>query len=334
MFNRATIALTIKYSIVAISMVWLVSLGVYLYMNKTFGGDYIRGLNVENQNGRPDAVERISGATEAADAGLNRLRSGLLIINGGLVVIVPLLSFYLARQTLKPLAESYEAQQRFVDDASHELRTPLSIIIGELELALSKKRNSDNYRQSIAVSLEQVNRVSQLIKNLLYLARGNEALLRAEFRKVNISRLVSHCETLLEPELIRKNIRLTNNIAEDILPIQGNELLLEQLIRNVLDNAIKFSPSGRDITLSVNKTKHGQVITVTDQGVGMSAVEISHVFDRFWRAEGSRSTNGHGLGLAISKQIAVLHGGTIELQSRLGVGTTLKIMLPNNGHSS
>lgn len=334
MFNRATVTLSIKYSVAAISIVWLLSLGVYLYMNKTFGGDYIRSLNVENQTGRPDTVERISGATEAADAGLDRLRSGLLIINGGLVIVVPMLSYFLARQTLRPLAKSYEAQQSFVDDASHELRTPLSIITGELELALSKKRDIGDYRQSISSSLEEVNKVSTLIQNLLYLARGKEDLLRSEFKPVDLAQIIDKCIVQLKPEQNRKNIRLTESIAMNIPLLQGNQQLLEQLIRNVLDNAIKYSPEASEIYVTVGISAKGQVITIKDEGMGMSANEITHAFDRFWRAESSRTTDGHGLGLAISYQIVKLHRGTIDARSRIDIGTTIKIILPENKHSS
>ncbi len=334
MFNRATVSLTFKYSVAAIAMVWLLSLGVYFYMNKAFGGDYIRGLNVENQTGRADTVERISGATEAADAGLNQLRNGLLIINGGLVIIVPVLSYFLARQTLRPLAESYESQQRFVDDASHELRTPLSIITGELELALSKNRDSKDYRQSISSSLDEVKRVSNLIQNLLYLARGNEALLRSEFKPVSIVSVLSNSKARLKPELTRKKIRISENIGSDKALVHGNQLLLEQLIRNIIDNSIKFSPDGSEITVAMSMTVQWLIIVVKDQGVGMTANEIDHAFDRFWRAETSRSTDGHGLGLAISDQIAKLHRGTIKVESSSKVGTTIKIILPRIPHSS
>ena len=309
--RQAVLRLTIAYTLVQLVLYGAFAVGVYLFVTSTFDFD----------------VTRTEGAVAvgAAERGFATLRTGLLVSYAGLVVLVPFLSYLMARAALGPLRISYEAQQRFVDDASHEFRTPLSVLQGEMELALSLPRDRDEYERVLERSLEEVQTLISLTENLLLLARGSSAEMRATFEEVSLAKIAMTAAA--RRTLGAASVAPKVMVHEDARVLGSPELLI-RAAENVIDNAMRFTPPTGAITISVDTQANLGILRIKDNGSGMSAEATRHAFDRFWREDGARPPTGHGLGLALVRQICVAHGGDAFISSAPGDGTTLTISLP------
>jgi signal transduction histidine kinase len=308
LFKQTTIKLTIQYSLVVLGLIFAVTAGTYLYMDNKFGGD----------------TPQVSGASDRA---LDRLRPGLVTIDLAALVLIPLVCYGLARRALRPIAESYEVQQQFVDNASHELRTPLTIISGELELALSRDRSKEEYRQALRTSLDEVEPLVRMTHSLLLLTRDNNEL-RAGFRLVDIKSVTNEIVGRQAVRARGKNVEVICDPMEDY-NVRGDEDLMSQLVSILLDNALKYTIPNQWIQLSLEKEPPRITLRVRDSGIGMDRHATRHAFDRFWRGDQARSTEGYGLGLAIAKEITSLHRGSLTLSSPgSGKGTTAAVSLP------
>lgn len=307
-FRQATRRLTAAFTGILLLLFGGFALGIYLFVTGTFDYDLVASNGVE--------------AIGAAEQGFATLRTALIAGYLGLLVIVPVLSYAMARLVLTPVRRSYERQQAFVDDASHEFRTPLAIIQGELELAVSRQRSAAEYEAAIATALDEVDHLSTLTGDLLLLARGSDAELRATFASVDLASIVTKAV-----RTAGSNVPLTIGDGEPYAVFGSDDLLLRAL-GNVLDNARKFS--GPDIPVSVTLQHRGDriQIEIRDEGPGMTPNTLGHAFDRFWRAEESRTLPGHGLGLALVKQICSAHNGTIGIESAPGMGSTVTLVFP------
>ena len=241
-----------------------------------------------------------------------------------------LASFYLAGETLRPIELMVEDQKRFIGDASHELRTPLTTMKTEIEVALREKELSlSQAKELLDSSLEEVNKMQDLTNYLLSLSRYQQISLSKEI--VSLDEVVkSVCEGLkLRAEA--KQIKLKEGITP--VKIQGNGVALGELAAIVLDNAIKYSPQNSEVEVSLKKHKLEAVLEVRDQGAGIKPSELPYIFNRFYRADSSRSkekVQGYGLGLAIAKNIVELHQGKIRVQSKPGNGSVFIVNLPIN----
>jgi signal transduction histidine kinase len=320
MFQKTLIRLTIQYTVLLVLVFAAFSAGIYEYMEHTFGDDY-RGSVITD-----DIEAGHSGITEAVEDGLDRLQYVLIISNVGLLFILPIISYVLARKALQPVEESFDEQQRFVDDASHELRTPLSVLQGELELALKRKRTTDEYKTAIRTSLEEVMQMNRLVNSLLLMARGSRMEVHQAFEPVVVEHVITRAVDRNKQSYGTKRLQYTTNLTP--VTIRGIPTLIEQSVANLLDNATKFSSDHGCITVSLSVEDQKAVIAIADEGIGMDGVELSHALDPFWRAEQARTIKGFGLGLPIVKQIAELHNGTIVLVSNDRGGITARLMLP------
>ncbi len=301
-------------------IITIFSTGIYLYMDKTFGGDYIDTYRAGHVSHAQSA-----NATEVADAALDQLRIGLFICTGGLLVIVPLLSYAMARRTLRPLRESYDQQEAFTDNASHELRTPLSIVQGELELALQKPRSPAAYRDAIQQSLDQTRQLVFLTNQLLLLSRGDASNVRKSFASISLKKVID--ATIQSAHASRQEkARLSVSVPPKIR-VYGDPALLQQAFGNILSNARKFTSETDKISVTAQPIGSMIQVVIHNSGKGMSRQEVMHAFDRFWRAERSPSTTGHGLGLPIVQQIIKLHDGTVGITSSALSGTSVTIHL-------
>lgn len=321
MFKKAALRLTLQYTIILFMAVFIFSISIYLYMNQTFGNNYVDHFNARDS----DQTNSID-AQEVADAGLNKLQNGLLILDGGVLMIIPLLSYAMARRAMRPIREGYEQQEAFTDNASHELRTPLAIIQGELELALQKSRSPKEYAAAIRQSLTETQALIALTDHLLFLSRGDIHNAHQDFKTLPLRKVVESAMQGLNLALHKKQC-----IDVKIAPkttVYGNLPLLKHALSNILSNAIKFTAADGRISVSGSSAGKKAELVIRDNGKGMSKQDQAHVFDRFWRAEHSRTTEGHGLGLPIVKQIIALHDGNIEINSTEQVGTTVIIHLP------
>jgi heavy metal sensor kinase len=229
---------------------------------------------------------------------------------------------------LARLDAAFSAQQQFLADASHELRNPLAIIRTNADIALSDPEpQADELRQAVVVVKRASDRMARLVDDLLALARREAPVLANE--RVDLSRAVTEAsEEFLAPAEAR-GIVLDRAIAPGIV-VMGDQDALKRAVANLIENAVRLAPSDSRIRLAVGSERGMAWIAVSDEGPGIATEDQPRVFDRFWRADKARSRadGGTGLGLSIVRQIAQTHGGDVQLQSRLGVGSTFTIWLP------
>jgi len=232
---------------------------------------------------------------------------------------------------LDRIERAFQHQQRFTADAAHELRTPLSIMHIGVEVILSQERTPAEYRAALDSIQEEVRRLTALTVGLLTLARADSHRLTLHRDLVDFSMLIRTVIDQIAPIAEHKNI----DIQRDILPevrLEADEERMIQLALNLIENAVKYTPEGGLITVTLTQTS-GQVrLTVADTGTGIPPEHLPHIFDRFYRMDRSRSRDngGFGLGLAIAQHIVQLHGGEITVVSQVGVGTQFGVTLPTS----
>jgi len=233
---------------------------------------------------------------------------------------------------LSRLEVSFAALRRFTADASHELKTPLAVLRADVERAMHPRTTREDRLVALEESLQEVTRMSDLVDSLLTLARADEGRFELAHEPVHIEPLlrdVYETATILG-ETSGLSIAMPT-IADAV--VLGERTRLRQLLLNLITNAIKYTPRGGRVELSsILRGPHEVAIAVRDTGIGISATDLPHIFDRFWRADRARSRiaerSGFGLGLAISQYIAQAHGGALMVQSRLGRGTLFTVVLP------
>jgi heavy metal sensor kinase len=223
---------------------------------------------------------------------------------------------------------AYHAQViRLTADASHELRSPLGAMRAAIEVALSQPRDLQQYRDVLSSLGEQCERLTALVNGLLLLAQADAGELELKKAPVDLTALVGNVVEMYEPLADERDVRVTVE-SEPSIEVLGDSSRLLQLVTNLFDNAIKFTTSRGSVLLHV-ETRAGEArLTVTDSGVGIPEQHLSHIFERFYRADSARSSGGSGLGLSICKWIVEAHGGSINIQSREGVGTSVVVFLP------
>ena len=230
------------------------------------------------------------------------------------------------------LETSFGALRRFTADASHELKTPLTVLRADVERAMHPNAQGSEAMQALEEALQETARMSDLVDSLLTLARADEGRFDLHREPVDLGALVRDVyETAV---ILGESCGLTvsMSVLEEGM-VDGDARRLRQLFLNLVTNAIKYTPAGGRVELSLSHRLADEIaFTVRDSGIGMSAAELSHVFERFWRADRARSRTsergGFGLGLAISQWIAQAHGGRITVQSRLGRGSVFTVTLP------
>jgi len=227
------------------------------------------------------------------------------------------------------LDEAFKKQRQFVADASHELRTPLAVIQAESTLGLEKIRTQAEYRRSLELVSQEVAYMSEIVSKLLLLARNDAGCDPIDFEDVNVTELFGELSQDVEALVQEKGLQF-NLGPMDNLTVRGDKLKLRQLFLNILDNAIRYTPSGGSISGSILRKNGSVVASIGDTGIGIPAEHLPYIFDRFYRVDKSRSRadGGTGLGLAIATSIAKVHGGGIEVESEVGKGTIFHVVLP------
>jgi heavy metal sensor kinase len=232
-------------------------------------------------------------------------------------------------ELLSRLDQSFDTMRRFVADASHELRTPISVIRGEADVALSQERSPAEYRESLTVVLDEARRLSRLVDDLLNLARADAGHVTLQTHDFYLNELLAECCRNVQGLAHTRGLGLECLPGND-LQFTGDEQLLRRLVINLLDNAIRYTPSGGKVTASLEATASSVQLRVSDTGIGIAPTDAARIFERFYRAGEARSRQdgGFGLGLAIVRWIAESHRGSVTCTSELGRGSTFTVTLP------
>jgi two-component system heavy metal sensor histidine kinase CusS len=234
-------------------------------------------------------------------------------------------------EMLDRLEEAFEQISRFSADIAHDLRTPVNNIRGEAEVALARARTVEEYRDVLESSLEESVRLSELIGDLLFLARAESPLILLHRQRVDVGELLGIVREYYETTASDGGISLVTAAGSNTITADLDRSLILRAVSNLVSNAIAHTPSGGSVTLTALATNAEIRIKVSDTGVGISAEALPRVFDRFFRVDPSRSktSGGTGLGLAIVQSIMALHGGTAEIASQLGSGTCVTLLIPS-----
>ncbi|MCA8830872.1 HAMP domain-containing sensor histidine kinase [Hymenobacter pini] len=226
---------------------------------------------------------------------------------------------------LERLEEGFETQRTFVSNASHELRTPLTATIGELQVLLNRERDPAAYREGVASVLHELQQLKLLINNLLDLTQTNTGATD----DIRLDELLWEAREAVLPEQ-RRRVQITlGELPEDAeqLELQGNRQLLSRALTNLLDNALKYSPTDKPVEVRLDYRAGRRYIRVQDHGIGISEKALPQIFQPFFRADNARNVVGHGVGLPLARKIIQLHGGDLLVRSKAGEGTVAEVVL-------
>jgi heavy metal sensor kinase len=237
-------------------------------------------------------------------------------------------------ELLSRLDRSFEHMRRFVADASHELRTPISIIRGEADVALSHDRSAAEYQQALGVVLDESRRLSRLVDDLLNLARADAGRVKLQVADFYLNDLLAECCRSAQTLAAARRVTIECPAHDDVA-LRGDEELVRRMVMNLIDNAIRYSPEGGQVTVALEARGSEVAIRIADTGAGIAPEAVPHVFERFYRGDKARSRQdgGFGLGLAIVKWIAESHQGAVDLASTPGAGSTFTVTLPRSAGS-
>lgn len=227
------------------------------------------------------------------------------------------------------LDDAFQHNRRFLADASHELRTPLTVLRGELESLVQEKCLAAEYRERLGSTLEEAERLARIVEGLFAIARLDAGEAQAEWARFDLSQLVAATADQMELLAEDKNLKVISAGTRGVWVV-GDRARLKQVVVNLLDNAIKYTPGGGEVGLTVAVQNGKAVLEVTDNGMGIPAEALPHVFERFFRVDKARSRalGGAGLGLPIVKSICTAHGGTVEVHSTSEHGSCFRVELP------
>jgi len=238
-------------------------------------------------------------------------------------------------QMITRLERSVKKIKQFSSDVSHDLRTPLTVIRGEIEVALRKERETVEYKRTLINVQEEAEKLEHLIDNLLFLSRIDERIEGYEENEIFSMQPTSLDEILLSVFEKTHPLAQEKGILYVIgkmtpLSIRGNAILLNRLIVNLADNALKYTPGGETVEIRLEETNKKAVLTIRDTGIGIPRESLPYIFDRFYRVDQARSSKirGSGLGLSIVKKISDIHHASINVESEMNKGTTVQVIFP------
>lgn len=327
MFQSATVKLTSWYLLILMSISILFSVAIYQITTNEINMRLQRFQSaIQGDSEFMTAPQEAFRASESDDAAhkiiLGLVYANILVLIGGGVG-----SFLMARRALKPIEEAHEAQSRFTSDASHELRTPLAAMKAEIEVTLRDNAASKTeLRDVLSSNLEEIEKLSRLAEMLLNLSRlDHDKLERTE---INLPRLTSEVVRMYNQPDSRIAVTFPKNLPHVI----GNKPAIHELLSILVDNAIKYSPPDSSISININKRGRSVGFDISNTGPGIDAAKLPHIFDRFYRADTSRTrsgSKGYGLGLSLAKKIVELHDGELSVTSTPNVATIFTVLLPS-----
>ena len=344
-FKHAYLRLTAFYVLI----VMIISVGFSAVLYRVSSSEIGRGLGQQarvlrehpvNVNAPFPIQELEKIRLDQLEESGNHLRMNLVYFNLLILVLSSVVSYFLAKRTLRPIELMVEAQNRFTADASHELKTPLTAMRSEIEVSLrGKKMNLAEAKKLLGSNLEEIGKLETLSNALLKLAKYQEES-KLEFKPVSLPEAVTEAYEKVESLAKEKSIEFKNSFEE--VEVLGDRQSLVELFVILLDNAIKYSPKksprwasqseagGSEISIEIEKQDKQALVKVADHGAGIKKSELPFIFNRFYRADSSRNkekADGYGLGLSIAKAIVELHGGAIEAKSEQGKGSEFTVTL-------
>jgi signal transduction histidine kinase len=294
-------------------------------------------LSLHTKNNIPWGSMQMGRSLQDIDNYLTNVKLILLLGLPIAMILVGASSWWLSGLAMQPIYQSYQQIQQFTADAAHELRTPLAATQATIESALRLYSFTPETQEVFSAIERQNRRLTQLVTDLLLLARMEKQPLSVKDRcclNDIVSDLVEELASLAMPAAgcaYASNLQLTSKFnVHQPLTVLGNESQLYQLVSNLIINAIQYTPKGGRITVTLDRSNNFAVISVRDTGIGINEAEQRRIFERFYRinSDRSRNTGGSGLGLAIASVIVQAHNGSLQVQSQLGKGSTFTVRLP------
>ncbi|MDD5152908.1 MAG: HAMP domain-containing sensor histidine kinase [Candidatus Pacebacteria bacterium] len=314
-FFIARLRLTFYYSMTAVVILGGSSILLYNMILSNFSQSVLQNV--------PDAGIAKLVIDNAQDILLNRF----LTIDVILMFFIVIFGFLVTHKTLAPIKSNMQKQKRFIADASHELRTPIAVIISGLEVNLSNpKLDLAGAKKTMEDTLNEMRDFSKLSNSLLDISKYDTPI-QIEYEPIAIDELIKSLIEKNKNLASIKNIKIETKIESPAI-VQCNKIELSRVFFNILDNAIKYTPQNGTIVVSDKIDSNKYVLTITDSGIGIPKDIIDKIFNPFFRGDSSRSTEGAGLGLTLSKKIIENHNGTISIKSRVNKGTSVTISLP------
>jgi signal transduction histidine kinase len=330
LFTKARLKITFLYFILGIII--LVVAGYFIYADLTtiikntlqIVGELLNGTIAPNQGTAANVIAETINA---------QVRQMDLAVGIWLILAMVFSAYLLAGITLRPVKRAMERQKRFMSNISHELRTPLSVMMTNSEAALLGVEGLSQSEMSDVVTsnLEELDRMAKIIEFLLNFSNIENRLTRLAFTAVDVVEVAKRTVGLVQRFADEKNITVTL-AGEDTATVSGNVTAIEEMVLNLVKNAITYTPHNGAVTLSVVKKFGAVTLSVKDTGVGISKKDIPNIFEAFYRGDNvvsvKKSGESVGLGLAIVREIATFHGATIAVHSEVGEGTTITVHFP------
>jgi signal transduction histidine kinase len=302
--------------IIAVILI-IFSLILYYSISKNIHDNFEGGDSNENDQAQTLLITKTT----------DQLQTTIFFIDLIILFVSSGLSYFLAGKTLKPIQQAMEKQKQFTADASHELRTPLAVMQTNLEVVLREKEwNKEKERALIVSAVDEVKLMTKMTQDLLTLSRLESKQEVYSLNRINLAQIAEQATRKIQNIATKNQIQLSTVYSESIF-IKGDAEAAQQLITNILSNAIKFTPAGGSVNITVSRHDAKAIIRVQDTGMGIAKEDLSHVFERFYRADRARGQGGGtGLGLSIAQEIVRKHNGAITIESEIGKGTLVTIV--------
>lgn len=340
MFNSARIKLTGWYLLII--MIISISFSTFIYLGSIREFDRVLRIQ-EYRIQHPDIQQRFIQRPiwqnddlplsappdpQVISEARNRITEGLIGINLIILVFSALAGYFLAGRTLRPIKNMVDEQNRFITDASHEINTPLTSLKTSIEVNLRDKDfNLDKAKQVLLSNLEEVNSLQVLSSELIEITQYQKVNGNFNLAKVDVADVLKSAVLKIKPQADKKKITIISKTTKAF--VNADARSLTELFTILLDNAVKYSPEKTNIQVESKSTDSKIKIIVKDNGIGIDKKDLPFIFERFYRADASRTKQqitGYGLGLSIAKRIVDLHGGTISAESIKEKGTTFTMV--------